>query len=132
MRHADAQAWIQDYNTRAPNNNLELNIRLIDPPAAASNTPSPIPGIIDIEPDVEQNFVPGSTADIQQRRAAGGEFTGSWQVMIDGEEVFRFSGIGNNQNDANQHGRFWILSQIRQGALQPAEGAEIEVLPIMS
>ena len=132
MRHADAQAWIQDYNTRAPNNNLELNIRLIDPPAAASNTPSPIPGIIDIEPNVEQNFVPGSTADIQQRRAAGGEFTGSWQVMIDGEEVFRFSGIGNDQGLANQHGRFWILSQIRQGALQPAEGAEIEVLPIMS
>ncbi len=132
MRHADAQAWIQDYNTRAPNNNLELNIRLIDPPAAASNTPSPIPGIIDIEPNVEQNFVPGSTADIQQRRAAGGEFTGSWQVMIDGEEVYQFSGIGNDQGAANQHGRFWILSQIRQGALQPAEGAEIEVLPIMS
>lgn len=76
--------------------------------------------------------IPGSTVDIQQRRAAGGEFTGSWQVMIDGEEVYRFSGIGNNQNDANQHGRSWILSQIRQGTLQPAEGAEIEVLPIMS
>lgn len=134
MRHADAQAWIQDYNTRAPNNNIELTIREIDPPAAASNTLRPLPNVIDIEPDVEQNFtpVPGSTTDLAQQRAAGGAFTGAWQVMIDGEEVYRFSGIGNDQGIANQHGRYWVLGQIRQGTLQPAEGAEIEVLPIMS
>ena len=132
MRHGDAQAWITDYDARHPGSELELTVREIDPPAAASNTPRPIPGIIDIEPDVEQNFVPGSTADIQQRRAAGGEFTGSWQVMIDGEEVYRFSGIGNNQSDANQHGRYWVMGQIRQGTLQPVAGAEVQVLPIMS
>ena len=111
-----------------------MTVREIDPPAAASNTPRPIPGVIDIEPDVEQNFtpVPGSTTDLAQQRAAGGTFTGAWQVMIDGEEVFRFSGIGNDQGLANQHGRYWVLGQIRQGTLQPAEGAEIEVLPIMS
>ena len=133
IRHGDAQAWIQDYNDRT-RSNLELTVREIDPPAAASNTPRPIPGVIDIEPDVEQNFtpVPGSTTDLAQQRAGGGAFTGAWQVMIDGEEVFRFSGIGNDQGLANQHGRYWVLGQIRQGTLQPAEGAEIEVLPIMS
>ena len=111
-----------------------MTVREIDPPAAASNTPRPIPGVIDIEPDVEQNFtpVPGSTTDLAQQRAGGGAFTGAWQVMIDGEEVYRFSGIGNDQGLANQHGRYWVLGQIRQGTLQPAEGAEIEVLPIMS
>ena len=109
-------------------------------PDAASNTLRPIPGVIDIinplfiEPDVEQNFtpVPGSTTDLAQQRATGGAFTGAWQVMIDGEEVYRFSGIGNDQGIANQRGRDWVLGQIRQGTLQPAEGAEIEVLPIMS
>ena len=52
--------------------------------------------------------------------------------MIDGEEVYRFSGIGNDQGIATQHGRYWVLGQIRQGMLQPAEGAAIQVIPIMS
>ena len=51
--------------------------------------------------------------------------------MIDDEEVHRISGIGNNQADANRIGRDWILQQISRGQLQPAEGAEIEVLPVM-
>jgi hypothetical protein len=32
--------------------------------------PTPVPGIIDIETDVEQNFVPGSTLDLQRQRQA--------------------------------------------------------------
>ena len=33
------------------------------------NTPfNPMKGVIDIEPDVEQNFIPGSTLDIQRQR----------------------------------------------------------------
>ena len=99
-----------------------------------ASTPTPRPDIIDIEPDVEQNFVPGSTLDLQRQRqqAAGREFTGAWQVTVDGEEVYRFSGVGNNQGDANRIGRDWVLGQIRQGTLAPVAGAEIEVLPIMS
>jgi hypothetical protein len=88
-------------------------------------------GIIDIEPDIEQYFTPGSTTDLAQQRAAGG-FTGAWKVLIDGEEVYQFSGIGNNQGDANRVGRDWILQQIRQGTLQPVDGADIEILPVMS
>ena len=70
----------------------------------------------------------GSTADLQQQRAAGG-FTGAWKVTVDGDEVYRFSGVGNNQMDANRVGREWAREQIRQGLLYPA--GDIEVLPIM-
>jgi putative chitinase len=52
--------------------------------------------------------------------------------VVDGEEVYRFSGAGNNQGDANRIGRDWILQQIRQGTLNPVEGAGIEVLPVMN
>ena len=81
----------------------------------------------------QQAAVPGSTIDLQRQRAAqaGGEFRGTWRIMIDGEEVHQISGIGNNQGDANRIGRDWILRQISRGELRPAEGAEIEVLPLM-
>lgn len=59
-------------------------------------------------------------------------FTGEWKVIVDGEEVYRFSGIGNNQGDANRVGRDWVLQQVRQGTLTPADGADVEVLPVMS
>lgn len=74
--------------------------------------------------------VAGSTQDLQQRRAQGGEFTGAWRVTLDGEEIHRFSGIGNNQMDANRIGRAWAQDQIRQGLLYPA--GDIEITPIMS
>ena len=58
-------------------------------------------------------------------------FRGTWRIMIDGEEVHQISGIGNNQADANRIGRNWILQQISSGQLQPAAGAEVEVVPVM-
>jgi non-homologous end joining protein Ku/Zn-dependent peptidase ImmA (M78 family) len=59
-------------------------------------------------------------------------FTGNWNVLINGEEVYQFGGIGNNQSDANRVGRDWILQQIRQGTLNPGNGADIEVVPVMA
>ena len=95
----------------------------------AASTPRPRPDIIDIEPDIEQNFVPGSTQDIQQRRAAGGEFTGVWRVMnVDtGEELYRFSGAGNSQSDANGIALQWIRRNAPNTDL-----VQIEVVPVMS
>jgi len=58
-------------------------------------------------------------------------FTGDWKVLINGEQVYQFGGIGNNQGDANRVGRDWVLQQVRQGTLNPANGADIEVLPVM-
>jgi hypothetical protein len=100
--------------------------------------------------------VPGSTVDLQRQRAAqqeipevpldieiapprspaqsapsGGQFSGQWKVMIDGEEVWRFRGVGNNQADANRIAQTWILDQIRNRQLSPVDGADVEVLPVM-
>ena len=68
---------------------------------------------------------PDSTTDIQQQRAAGG-FTGAWKVMADGQEVHRFSGVGNVQRDANRVAIQWL----RDNGYD--QGTDIEVLPIMS
>jgi hypothetical protein len=76
------------------------------------------------------DILQGSTQDLQQQRSQGG-FTGSWRITIDGEEVHRFSGVGNVQANANDVGQQWVLNAIRQGRLNPAPGAEIDVLPIM-
>jgi GNAT superfamily N-acetyltransferase len=62
---------------------------------------------------------------------AGNSFSGQWRVMIDGEEVWRFRGVGNNQADANRIAQTWLQDQRRQGSLSPAPGADIEVLPVM-
>ena len=91
--------------------------------------------------------IPGSTLDLQRQRAAAqpeassdqwwdqptgtSGFTGTWRVMIDGEEVHRFSGVGNVQADALRIGQRWVLNQIRQGQLNPVPGAEVEVVPEM-
>jgi pyrimidine deaminase RibD-like protein len=39
MRHGDAQAWIQDYNTRNAGNDLELVVREIEPATAQTAAP---------------------------------------------------------------------------------------------
>ena len=96
----------------------------------AASTPTPRPDIIDIEPDVEQNFVPGSTLDLQRQRqaaTAGGEFTGAWQIVdSSGNELHRFSGIGNSQADANRVAAGWLARAGYQ------DGLEVAVVPVMS
>ena len=83
-------------------------------------------GIIDIPLDIElASPRPGSTTDLQQQRAQGG-FTGAWKVMLNGQEVHRFSGIGNSQADANRVAANWL----RQNG-QGVSGEGFEVLPIM-
>ena len=83
---------------------------------------SPIP---EVPIDVAQNFPQASLAP------AGNSFSGQWRVMIDGEEVWRFRGVGNNQADANRIAQTWILDQIRNRQLSPVDGADVEVLPVM-
>ena len=65
-----------------------------------------------------------------QQQTPGG-FTGQWRVIIDGEEVHRFGGVGNVQADANRVGQQWVLNAIRQGRLNPAPGMSVEVVPVM-
>ena len=68
----------------------------------------------------------GSTSSIQQQRAIPGTFTGAWKVMADGEEVYRFSGVGNQQSDANRVAIQWLRNNGYD------QGTEVEVVPIMS
>lgn len=75
--------------------------------------------------------LPGSTLALQRQLVSAGDFTGQWKVLIDGEEVYRFSGAGNNQGDANRIAREWITQQIQRGTLNPAAGADITVVPVM-
>jgi hypothetical protein len=77
--------------------------------------------------DPTEESQPGSTADLAQQRAVPGTFTGAWQILdADGNEMHRFSGIGNNQRDANRWATQWVQNN------GYAYGTEIEVVPIMS
>jgi hypothetical protein len=103
------------------------------------------PQIPEVPLDIEQNFpdrTDGRNIDYSFRdlfgntdqassAPAGNSFSGQWKVMIDGEEVWRFRGVGNNQGDANRIAQTWIQDQRGQGSLSPAPGADIEVLPVM-
>jgi hypothetical protein len=86
-------------------------------------------GNYQVEPAEEQPSTPaaGSTADLAQQRATPGTFTGAWQILdADGNEMHRFSGVGNNQRDANRVATQWVQNN------GYAYGTEIEVVPIMS
>jgi hypothetical protein len=81
-------------------------------------------GLIDV---AGEQPVPGSTTDLAQQRATPGTFTGAWKIIDnDGNEMHRFSGIGNNQRDANRVATQWVQNN------GYAYGTEIDVVPIMS
>ena len=89
---------------------------------ARENYPDRFRNVTDVV--LYDNPVPGSTADLQQQRAAGG-FTGAWKLVDgSGRELYRFSGIGNQQADANRVAQQWLEQHRYTGA--------VDVLPIMS
>jgi hypothetical protein len=116
-------------------------------PDVLSLQPAPASDDIpEVPMDVAQNFSPDRTdgrdtnysfrdlfgnTDQASSAPAGNSFSGQWQVMIDGEEVWRFRGVGNNQADANRIAQLWLRDQRSQGLLSPAPGADVEVVPIM-
>ena len=65
-----------------------------------------------------------SPTDTQEPPRTGGEWTGEWKI-VDGlnREVYRFSGVGNSQSDANRVAREWVQSQGFDG--------NFEVYPVM-
>ena len=71
--------------------------------------------------------VAGSTNDLARQRATPGTFTGAWKIVdASGNELYRFSGIGNNQSDANRVAVQWMRSNGYD------HGTEMSVVPIMS
>jgi hypothetical protein len=82
-----------------------------------------------VRPAEGSSPVPGSTQDLQQQRATPGTFTGAWKILDTdtGQELYRFSGIGNSQADANRVAADWL----RQNAPEDSDMTQIEVVPIM-
>jgi hypothetical protein len=64
---------------------------------------------------------------LAQQRATPGTFSGAWKVLVNGEEVYRFSGVGNNQSDANRVAAQWLRNNGRG-----VSGEGFEVYPIMT
>jgi hypothetical protein len=81
-----------------------------------------------VEPaEEEATPVQGSTQDLAQQRATPGTFTGAWKIVdSDGNELYRFSGIGNQQRDANRVATQWLTNN------GYSYGTDVTVLPIMS
>jgi len=97
---------------------------------------------VDVAQNFPQNRTDGRNVDYSFRdlfgntdqassAPAGNSFSGQWKVMLDGEEVWRFRGVGNNQGDANRIAQLWLRDQRSQGLLSPGDNAEIEVVPVM-
>jgi hypothetical protein len=101
----------------------QLSLQVIFNPDAAQQE------IPEVPMDVAQNF-PDRTDG--RNINFGNQFSGQWRVMLDGEEVWRFRGVGNNQADANRIAQLWLQDQRSQGLLSPAPGADIEVVPVMT
>jgi hypothetical protein len=55
-----------------------------------------------------------------------GQWNGQWKVLVGGQEVYRFGGIGNSQADANRIAAAWL----RQNG-QGVSGEGFEVYPVM-
>lgn len=68
----------------------------------------------------------GGLVDVAGEQPATGSFTGEWKVVDpNGTEIYRFSGVGNSQSDANNVAIRWL-----QRNPQHMQGG-VEVLPVM-
>jgi ribosomal protein S18 acetylase RimI-like enzyme len=56
-----------------------------------------------------------------------GQWNGQWKVLVGGQEVYRFGGVGNSQADANRIAAAWL----RQNG-QGVSGEGFEVYPVMA
>jgi hypothetical protein len=104
--------------------------------------------------DVRRAPIPGSTIDLQRQRAAAGadaaqggiidvdidlepapppqlpgmgQWNGQWKVLVGGQEVYRFGGVGNSQADANRIAAAWLRDNG-----QGVSGEGFEVYPVMN
>jgi hypothetical protein len=64
----------------------------------------------ELQPAAAGTSMPPVETEPQNFPAAGNTFSGEWKVVDGntGEELYRFSGIGNSQSDANQVAGRWV------------------------
>jgi hypothetical protein len=58
--------------------------------------------------------------------AGMGQWNGQWKVLVGGQEVYRFGGVGNSQADANRIAAQWLRTNG-----QGVSGEGFEVYPVM-
>ena len=91
-------------------------------PQPAGSTDAAQGGIVDVASD-------DWSAEFERRvqqPATTGSFTGEWKVVDpNGNEIYRFGGVGNNQSDANRVAMDWLRRNPRH-----MQGG-VEVLPVM-
>jgi hypothetical protein len=141
VRQAGTPTTEQYYDVTWTDGGSESMVRVRAPNANAAmdRIRSQSPNITDIEANLSRyQDAPGSTADLQRQRAAqapapqpaGGEsFTGEWKIVDDstGQELYRFSGIGNNQRDANRVAANWLSQNAPDAEMQ-----DVGVYPVMN
>jgi hypothetical protein len=76
-------------------------------------------GIIDVDIDLEPAPAP--------QPAGQGQWNGQWKVLVGGQEVYRFGGVGNSQADANRIAAAWLRDNG-----QGVSGEGFEVYPVMN
>lgn len=107
-----------------------LNINAANANAAMDNVRSALQAqrraVIQIEANPQE--LPAWRQPASTPQNTQGEFTGVWRVMnVDtGEELYRFSGAGNSQSDANGIALQWIRRNAPNTDL-----VQIEVVPVM-
>jgi hypothetical protein len=101
------------------------------------NTDAEQGGLIDVagddwSADFERRMQQSAQAPQTLTRPGQGQqqFTGEWKVVdSQGQELYRFSGVGNSQADANRVAQQWVNTQRAQGNVIDAR--ELDVLPVM-
>jgi len=103
--------YLQQYKQE---NNITNDDLIYGPYNRSEEQPQSSNAVTDIEPNVSQNF--------------GNQFSGQWRVVNSdtGQELYRFSGAGNVQSDANDIALQWIRRNAPNTNL-----VQIEVLPVM-
>lgn len=103
---SEARTWLSN-NGHNPNE-FEVRTRQTAGNAGAASqsqyTSTPIPGVQDVELDI-----PLAPRTLTRPGQGQQQWTGEWLILDPtGQELHRFSGIGNNQSDANRVAMNWL------------------------
>jgi hypothetical protein len=144
-----AESWLEQQRAARPNLRTDIEVREIEParqpvgdidlfpelnPTQQDNwsqdferrmqNPAPV------EPRTEfgagtADAAQGGIVDVSGEQPAQGSFTGEWKVVdANGQELYRFSGVGNSQSDANRVAAQWAQRNMVRD--------EVNVIPVMS
>jgi len=131
----EAMIRLNDYRAHGPHRlNPEQAQRMFGirrGPGVSNAEREPVANI-DLFPDMEADLARaraadaarGGIVDVAGEQPAQGSFTGEWKVIdANGQELYRFSGVGNSQADANRVAAQWAQRNMVRD--------EVSVVPVM-